>query len=665
VQAIAHGRPTNSASCSPGSNLNGNFSPTKSAEAADSPLYTPQKGQSQLPQAIGKQGPKVMPLSPRPHIQPAFGRATVLQNLTLIFCILFGLAMIANTQAANDGGWFWYAMFFHNGQHLYADLHLALQPLFVLETASFLALLGKGWLVSKVPAVLHLVAYCVGLLLVARSSVLSDGRKALILACAFLTSINFVAYRFDDYHVLADCFQVYSLVALLSLQQASGLGQRLRLTAILGILTGLSFTTRLNDGAALYVGVVIAILCLAPARRVLSLTLFSATAALTVLLVVRLTGDSLHDWATYTIFKAAAIKGGTHNVLAEPLQLPWNTLKFLWNPGIILMSVYSFWIILIWTSQIRPAWRTTGRRDIARLCAGVALILVPTFCVRHFAVNSTAILVFPPLGVLVTCGICLVVLVRLLRHWLVPATAPNWNPREVLLLIPLGQMVSGSMSSGGSPLGLDAPIAMIILLLPIATPIHPKRESVRAFAFAILALLTVECGAQKYSTPFFWHSYKVSRMFTERQWYHHPDYGPMIIEHDQLAFIQPICDAVKADGAQQGLLSLPFPYPNYFCSIPPWHAYVQTFFDTTSKDTIDHLMAELQSSPPKWIVYQRQLDNLSLHEQIYNHGNPLPQRYLDQMIQQKIAGGDWHVVYTSNFDDLPQLHNQWFLIRTR
>ncbi len=606
-----------------------------------------------------------MPLNPSRPTQSSFGRATVFQNLTLIFCILFGLAMIAETQTAADGVWFWYAVLLRNGQRLYAGLHLALQPLFVLETASFLALLGKGWLASKVPALLHLVLYCVGLLLIARSSNLSDRQKALVLACTFFTSIDFVAYRFDDYHVLADCLMVYSLVALLTLQQASAPWPRLCLAAALGILSGLSLMTRLNDGAALFVGVAIAILFMAPSGRILSLALFSAVAALTVLLVVRCTPDSLHDWATYTIFKAAAIKGGTNQVLAEPLRLPWNTLKFLWNFGIALLAVYSFGLVLIWMTIIRPAWRTRQLRDIPRLCVAAILILLPTLYLHQYVVDSTAVLVFPPLGVLVTYGFGLMVVVRLLCRWLAPATVPTWNPREILLLIPLGQLASGSMSSGGSPLGLNAPLAMTILLLPIASPIHLKRDSVRASAFAILTLLAVDCAAQKYMVPFSWHSYKVGQMFVGRQWYHHPDYGPMIVERDQLAFIQPVCDAVKADGAQQGLLSLPFPYPNYFCSIPPWHGYVQTFFDISGKDTIDRLIAELQTAPPKWILYQRQLDNLALHERIYNHGSPLPQRYLDQMIEQKIAAGEWHVVYTSNFDDRPGLHNQWFLIQTR
>ena len=606
-----------------------------------------------------------MPLNPSRPTQSSFGRATVFQNLTLVFCILFGLAMIAETQTAADGVWFWYAVLLRNGQRLYAGLHLALQPLFVLETASFLALLGKGWLASKVPALLHLVLYCVGLLLLARASNLSDRQKALILACAFFTSIAFVGYRFDDYHVLADCFQVYSLVVLLLLEKTTSPLRRLGLASVLGILSGLSLMSRPNDGAALVVGVVIAILFLMPARRILSVALFSVAAALTVVLVVGATGDTLHDWASYSIFHVAANKGGTGHVFADPLRLPWHTVRYFWNSGIIVLTVCLFGSVLAWIALIRPFWRSRQLRDLPKLCVGALILLVPALYLRHVLLDSTAVLVIPPLGVLLVYGIGLAVLARLLLHWTAPSTVPSWNPREILLLIPLGQLASGSMSTGAEPLGLNGPLGMTILLLPIASPIHLKREPARAYVFALVSLVAVLCAAQKYMEPFFWHSYKVGQMFVGRQWYHHPDYGPMIVERDQLAFIQPVCAAVKADGAQQGLLSLPFPYPNYFCSIPPWHGYVQTFFDISGKDTIDRLIAELQTAPPKWILYQRQLDNLALHERIYNHGSPLPQRYLDQMIEQKIAAGEWHVVYTSNFDDRPRLHNQWFLIQTR
>ena len=30
-------------------------------------------------------------------------------------------------------------------------------------------------------------------------------------------------------------------------------------------------------------------------------------------------------------------------------------------------------------------------------------------------------------------------------------------------------------------------------------------------------------------------------------------------------------------GPVEGFLSLPYPYANYFCAVPPWHDHVQTF----------------------------------------------------------------------------------------
>jgi len=92
---------------------------------------------------------------------------------------------------------------------------------------------------------------------------------------------------------------------------------------------------------------------------------------------------------------------------------------------------------------------------------------------------------------------------------------------------------------------------------------------------------------------------------------------------------------------------------------------VQTFFDTTSKETIQGLMGELQASPPQWILYQRQMITLRIHEQAYNHGEPLEQRYLDEMIERKLADGSWQAVYTSDYGNGHWRDNEWILIRTR
>ena len=597
-------------------------------------------------------------------LRKAFNHQNRPQSLTFLLCLLFGLALIADTQTAGDGGWFWYATFFLGGQHLYSAMRLALQPLFVLETASFLALFGKGWLISKLPAVLHLLAYCIGLLLLARSSTLSGWQKSIILACAFFASIDFVAYRFDDYHVLADCFEVYSLVLLLKLDQPAQPRRRAIAAAALGILSGLSIMTRLNDGAALFVGVAIAILFLTPSRRLISLVLFAAFAVLTVLLAVHLTGDSFHDWASCSIFQAAGSKGGAGNILAYPLQVPRNALHFLANPYAILLVAWFIGAPLVWVFLIRPFLRSASPASLFKLGAGAALVLLPIPWLGHNLVDAVPTVVFPALGALLAYALALAIILRFLLHRFAQAKH-SWNPREILLLIPLGQLVSGSMSSGGSPIGLNGPLAMLILLLPVASPVRLRREPARAFVFALLALLAVDCAACKYRSPFLWHSYKVATLFTGRQWFHHPDYGPMIIERDTLAFIQPICDAVQADAAQQGLLSLPYPYPNYFCAVPPWHGYIQTFYDTSSRQTIQTLIAELQTAPPKWIVYQRQPYNLALHEQIFNHGQPLPHRVLDQLIEQKIASGEWQPIDTSTYGSNGPFTDQWLLLRTR
>jgi hypothetical protein len=269
------------------------------------------------------------------------------------------------------------------------------------------------------------------------------------------------------------------------------------------------------------------------------------------------------------------------------------------------------------------------------------------------------------LGVLFAYGLGLLVCVRFLLWRFSPVWLPSWNCREILLLIPLGQLASSSMSSGGRHLGLYGPLAMMILVLPIGSPVRVKSEMGRAYACALLTVLTVHCASYKYRFPYMWHSYKAGPLFVGRQWYRHPDYGPMIIETQELNFIQPICDALKADSAPPEMLSLPFPFPNYFCSVIPWHGYVQTFFDTSSKQTIDDLMVELQASPPKWIVYQRQLNNLSLHEQIFNQNKPLPHRFLDHLIEAKVASGEWKPVYTNTFGSYEFFTDEWILLQTR
>jgi hypothetical protein len=285
--------------------------------------------------------------------------------------------------------------------------------------------------------------------------------------------------------------------------------------------------------------------------------------------------------------------------------------------------------------------------------------LFPAIPLGDFILSLSAV------GVLACYGLGILVVVRFFRSQIQPGTGSQWNPSEILLLIPLGQLASSSMSSGGQHRGLYEPLAVMILLLPFASPIQIKKNSTRSALLALATLVIFFGATRKALVPFAWHSYQDRPMFIGRQLYRHPVYGPMIIDTQQLNFILQVCNRIGMNDSQSELLSLPLPYANYFCSTPPWHGYVQTFFDTSSKETIFKLISELQNSPPKWILYQRQLHNLALHEQIFNNGMPLPHRDLDQAIEQKISAGAWQTVYTSSYGNRPEWDNQWLLISTR
>ncbi len=600
---------------------------------------------------------------PTSRFREAFDRNTRYQTLVLVCCILFGVALIANVQSAADGAWFWYAVFLNSGRRLYADMHLALQPLFVLETATFLALFGKGWLASKIPSFLHLVAYCFGLYLLARHSRLPDWQRALLLACAFFVSIAFEGYRFDDYRVVADCFGLYSIILLLLIRKSIGAAQSFGIVVGLGVLSGLSLTTRPNDGGALVVGVVLGIFCMAPRKRLMSIALFGVISILTAASIVRLTGDSFHDYATYSIFHVAGIKGGAPHLLFAPLILPWNALLTLKVHWFAALNLYAFGAAAVWVFLLRWPVAAGQHRRLIRPVLLIVLILLPLRIHHLYRGLFNSDFVFALTAIAIPAAYILggMVFARFIR-WLF-LRLPDWNPAEILLLLPLGQLASAAMSSGGHSEGLYQPLAVLMLLLPFASPIHIRKES-RAFLLALVALLACSCAVDKVRIPYRWHSYRPEPMFVGRQWYRHPVYGPMIIETTQLEVFSRICNEVGTD-PQAGLLSLPFSYANYFCSIAPWNGYVQTFFDISSKETIFGLMQQLEHAPPKWVLYQRQLDNLKLHEEIYNHGEPLPHRYLDQMIEQKLDRGTWEKAYVSNYEEGPGRRNEWILIRTR
>jgi hypothetical protein len=579
--------------------------------------------------------------------------------------------MIANTQLAGEAWWFWYARFFHGGSKLYADLHLAQQPLFVLETDAWMRMFGIKSLVTEIPSVIHVLIFCLGIFLILRESDWPDWQKAIVLASAFLVSVECTAYRIDDNHITADTFIFYSLVLLLTIAKTDKVRRELGLAAWLGILSGLTITTRLNDGGALLVATGVCLLVLTRKRKLIVAGLFIVVATLTVILVVKLTGDSLADYASNSIIKAAGAKGGTGNILTAPFRLFHNAFQMFHGRRWIFL-----WVVAMVAAGalIQRYWKN-GIKYIVVVqlgMAGAAFALSSHY--RREELISGAFIAFLGVFLIVVNYLLLPLIASRFLISRMGVGKREWNRLEILIVLPLAELASASASTAAQTSNgfLFSQIAMLLLLIPVVQPFRRQASWANASLVTIMALLGASAMTGKIRDPYSWLTVHSSPMFVNRQWYRHPIYGPLYIDSDLLHFIEPVCREIEQGNSRPELLSMPFSYPNYFCNTPPWHGYVQTFFDTSARSTITHLMDELDSAPPQWIVYQRQLKIMSGQEGVYTHGQSLAQREMDDMIMRKIATGQWQLVDKSNYlvadmvnENNYQQGDGWLIIRTR
>ena len=602
----------------------------------------------------------------------------VLQYCAFFFCIAFGFAMIANNQTPADGVWYWYAYYLEHGKRLYADMHVPLQPSFMLETKAVLAIFGRSWLASKIPAIIHLLIFCVAWLLLVRRATTSDARKAILLLFAFSTSISCVAFSFNDYRAPTYFLIVASILTLLALRDSTTWLRDLFLILILGVMSGIAVTTRPNDGAALAFGVFLGISFIASRRKVRLILAFWLTAGVTALIVISLTGDSVHDYLTWTILHSAGNKGGG-GVLLQPFvalnaAALWSTA--LWPvaglPSITLARFFLLGASLVfcaylWRRQPMPYSKLVLILTIAATATQIQQFYVYVRTTSFPSVLSS----IGALLTLVIFAMCSWVVVRATQALLNPDRREDWNSAEILLLIPLGQAMSASMSSGGTHFDNLFSAALFFTLLTIVSPVKIHSAWLRNVIYCMAALFAALNFSYRVIEPFSWHTYVEKPMFANRVLYHHPEYGYMIIDRDLLNMAESVCNTITRAGGDRELLSIPMPYANYFCSVPPWRGYVQTFFDITDKGTIDEMIAALKEKPPKWILLQNEPGILRLHEDEFNHHMPLAQHRLNQLIEENVVLGEWNVVYRNNLYDTedrvdqPGWENQWFLIQTR
>jgi hypothetical protein len=595
-------------------------------------------------------------------------RGGIYQILAVLFCVGFGAAMVVNTQLSGEGVWFWYTNAFRNGAKLYSDLHLAMQPLYILESLAWMKLFGIRCIVTEIPSLLHVLIYAVGIFLVLRESDWPDWQKAIVLASAFVLSVAGHNYRLDDYHVVAECLILYSLVMLLMLARTDGGPRQLALSAVLGLLSGLTITSRVTDGVALLVASGMCMVLLARRRKLILVGLFAVVAALTVILIVKLTGDTFSDYVSSTVIKAAGSKGGTGSIFAAPFLLLRNALQLL-RTGRKWLFLFMVALVAL-GALVQRRWKLRiGQIFLLQLAIAVAVFGLSSHSLHEELLTGLLIAEVVLCSVVLTCLLNVIVATRLAQSF-VERRWDGWDARETLVLLPLCIWASNSAGAAGEPLTqYYAPVAMLMLLGPVLQPFRRQASWVNASFLVIMTLVGLSAVTSKVLNPYSWNDVRTYPMFVNRVWFDHPVYGPMYIDRDDLKFNQSICNAVGAAGSGQELLSLPYPYPNYFCAIPPWHGYIQTYFDTSKRATIEQLMNELKTAPPRWIVYQRQLHIMSGAERLYNHGQPLAQRDLDKMLMENIGNGRWQLIGKR---DYPQVLDKdeyvpgdgWYVVRT-
>ncbi len=587
--------------------------------------------------------------------QPASG-GKLWQTVAVVFCIGFGFAHLLNVFTAGDGLWYWYSVLFDRGQRLYADLHLNLQPFFILITRLSLHLFGHSWLGFRVFPAIQVVLYSVGLALVARFAPWNDARRALLVLAAFGVTMTIYYYRFDDFHVTTQILQVYTLWLLLLLHR-DPVGRRvLWLAAALGVLAGVSVSNRLNDGVALVAASACALFGAATARRWSAVGVFCGSAGAAFAAVVLLTGDTFRDWYQFSVVAAAKIKGGSGHILLHPITLPFRILQlFVQDPHKLTLVAYAVCLAACGAAVPLVVRRFRGARRVVLLVVVAAVVLVdaPHYwkTVHQGMSNPTVAALGVPLAYL------LFALVVMRVGQAVLARKRPWNSLLLLLLVPLFQMFLAAMTGGSGIVETTPAMALTLLLLPIVGP-GRLRGIVQDGFVALLVLLTFAAYFDKAVLPFHWHHFYSDALFANRTWVRHPVYGPMYVDTRQLRFIQPVCAAVAAEPGT-GLLSAPYPYANYFCDVSPWHGYVQTWYDTSSRETIDRLVRELATTPPTWVFYERSMPTLHAHEVVYTGGQQLPHRALDALIVSRLETRQWTVKQQQCFGGA-----DWMLIRT-
>jgi hypothetical protein len=561
---------------------------------------------------------------------------------------IFGLCLIFSVMGAGDGGWILYAQEIISGKKMYSELKMTAQPIFPLINTLTISIFGSSLVGQKFIFVIILVTYIHSLYLVVSLINANQLYKLIIFIGTFFVSIHFEAYRFDDYHVLANSFVMYSIFYSCRYLSTNKIIQLVPF----GLLSTLTFLTRVNQGLAVILsfGFILLISNNTSVVKLKNLAVVVSISLATFFLLIWSTGDSLQAWFQSTISHASSAKGGL-----ALIHYPWKLLGHCFGHIEANLKIHFYWVTLFYFAVIASVVLDRQKKIISLPKINIIICLAGLFFLMNIFKTHNLILEGTPYIILTVYSISVYQLLKLVLNKFFQTKKSN--PITSIIVFPVFLFFFSSISSGGYFFGayFESSISLLVLILIFRNPY----ERVSFLLISYLIILGITGFLFRFNNPYSWHSYRTPPLFSNDLIYKNDKkLGPHIISKSLHDHIFPVCEIVGPQSAT--LLSLPFSFANYYCGHPVWNGYVQTFFDTSTRADIERLISDLTKSPPQFVFYQRQLVNLKDHENLFNSGWPLPHRSLDEFIMNKIASGEWTVNYRSGFAP----PSDWILITT-
>lgn len=564
-----------------------------------------------------------------------------------------------------DGVWKSYGQLLLNKENIYSDLEIVAQPLMILIHAFIIKVYPNSLILEKIIFFLISIGYVHSLKLLVELTKKSYFEKLIIYLSLFFTGILFEAHRFDDYHSIANTFILYIVYFSYKYLKTNNI----KYIIILGTLCSLTLLTRLNQGFT-----VLIICFLLPLlvnkkyyKKAKHLLCLFIPFFIIFFLAMFIISENPNDWYASTISNGLEIKTSSKNIItlnifSNPLNLFRNSLDNIIKSlsSALLQKKINLTALLVILFFINTL--NLKKEKIYKFLINSFLLFTLINLYLGIQTGIKSIIEIIALSILSLTLITIYYASKIIYDL---TKKNNFDKNLILILFPFLLFFFESFSSGGYLNGLYFPLMLSIYILLLFNSFY----SYNKFFYLIFLIFILITGFNyKLENPYSWHSYKSLPFYefykTSSNGIGIKNYlsssndslGYHFIDFQLYNLISPVCDLVDQSS---NLISIPHPFPNYYCNVNLWNNNVQSFFDTTSSKNMKILYENIKNNPPKYIFYQRDIINLKGHEEIFKI-DPIF-RDLDTLIMHNIQNKLWEVIYTSS--SYPP--SNWFLILTK